>query len=171
VVTDLIQIRNLAEAEADENLHFRRYLKAHHYREGLFRRIAKEVEEQIDCKVCANCCRYTRVNISREDIERLARYLDILPEQVVRNYAIPDLEDRENMLRHTKDGCVFLDGNLCMVYEARPRACRKFPYLTTHERSLGARMSSICKRAWFCPIVYNSLAAYKKLVGYHHSLH
>src|SRR5207247_2177377 len=75
---------------------------------------------------------------------RLARYLDILPEQVVRNYAIPDLEDRENMLRHTKDGCVFLDGNLCMVYEARPRACRKFPYLTTHERSLapGCRRSA-----------------------------
>ena len=102
MVTDLIQIRNLAEAEADENLHFRRYLKAHHYREGLFRRIAKEVEEQIDCKVCANCCRYTRVSITREDIERLARYLEILPEQVVRNYAIPDPEARDGFLRMVK---------------------------------------------------------------------
>ena len=35
-----------------------------------------------------------------------------------------------------------------------------------YERSLGVRMSSICMRAWFCPIVYNSLAAYKKLIGY-----
>src|SRR5229473_1743963 len=103
MVTDLIQIRRLAEAEEGENLDFRRYLKAHHYSDGLFHRIAQEVEEQIDCKVCANCCRQTRVNISREDIDTLARYLKMQPAEVVRQYTISDPEDRENILRHTED--------------------------------------------------------------------
>jgi Fe-S-cluster containining protein len=166
VVTDLIQIRRLAETEERENLHFRRFLKSHHSSDRLFRRIAHDVEEQIDCKSCANCCRETRVNVCRTDIDTLARYLDMPHEQVVREYTILDPEDRETILRQTRDGCVFLDGNLCMVYEARPRACREFPYLVSDQRSLGGRMSSVCKHACICPIVYNALEAYKHAVGY-----
>ena len=167
MVTDLVQIRRLAETDAGDNLRFRRFLKAHHIPNRLFRRTAREVEQQIDCKACANCCREPRVNVSCGDIEKLARYLDMLPEQVVKEYTIADPEDGEPILRQTKDGCVFLDGNLCMVYEARPRACREFPYLVSDQRSLGGRMSSVCKHASICPIIYNTLEAYKHAVGYH----
>ena len=167
MVTDLVQIRRLAETDAGENLRFRRFLKAHHVPDHLFRRIAREVEQQIDCKACANCCREPRVNISCRDIESLARFLGMPPEQVVKECTIVDPADREPILRQTKDGCVFLDGNRCMVYEARPRACRDFPYLVSDQRSLGGRMSSVCKHASICPIIYNTLEAYKHAVGYH----
>lgn len=167
MVTDLVQIRRLARTEEKENLHFRRFLKAHHYRDDLFHRIARSVEEQIDCMACANCCRQTRVNVSRTDIDSLAQYLDLSREQVLREYTMPDQEDRETILRHAKEGCVFLDGNLCMVYEARPRACRDFPYVAKESRSLGGRMSSVCKHASLCPIIFNTLEEYKHAVGYH----
>jgi Fe-S-cluster containining protein len=166
VVTDLVQIRRLAEMEVGENLRFRRFLNAHHSPDSLFRRIAREVEQQMDCKACANCCREPSVNVSRRDIEALARYLDMPAEQVIKEYTIQDPDDRETILRQTNDGCVFLDGNLCMVYEARPRACREFPYLVSDQRSLGGRMSSVCKHARVCPIIYNTLQAYKHAVGY-----
>jgi Fe-S-cluster containining protein len=152
--------------EQEENLNFRRFLKAHHVPDHLFRRIAHEVEQQIDCKACANCCRETQVNVSSEDIERLAKYLEMPVEQVLKEYTVVDSEDRETILRQTKDGCVFLDHNLCLVYEARPRACRDFPYLVSDQRSLGGRMSSVCKHASICPIIYNTLEAYKHAVGY-----
>jgi Fe-S-cluster containining protein len=106
------------------------------------------------------------VNVSRRDIDALARYLDAPPEQVLKEYTMRDPMDGETVLRQTRDGCVFLDGNLCMVYEARPRACREFPYLVRDQRSLGGRMSSVCKHACICPIVYNALEAYKHAVGY-----
>jgi uncharacterized protein len=167
VVTDLVQIRRRAETDRDENLRFRRFLKEHHYPQGLFRRIAREVEQQIDCKTCANCCREPRVNVSGQDIDSLARYLEMPPEQIVKEYTIVDREDRERILRQTKGACVFLDGNLCMVYEARPRACRDFPYLASDQRSLGGRMSSVCNHASICPIIYNTLESYKHAVGYH----
>jgi uncharacterized protein len=168
VVTDLVQIRRLAETEEGENLRFRRFLKAHHYPDRLFRRIARRVEEQIDCKACANCCRQTRVNVSPGEIDTLARYLNLSCEEVTKECTIRDPEDRETILRHTGDGCVFLDGNLCLVYEARPRACREFPYLAGNERSLGGRMPSVCKHASICPIVYNTLQAYKHAIGFRH---
>ena len=106
------------------------------------------------------------MNVSWRDIETLARYLDMPREQVLKEYANVDPEDRETMLRQTKDGCVFLKDNLCTVYEARPRACREFPYLVSEQRSLGGRMSSVCKHASICPIIYNTLEAYKHAVGY-----
>jgi uncharacterized protein len=167
VVTDLVQIRVLAETDAGENLRFRRFLKAHHVPDHLFRRIARDVEQQIDCKACANCCREPCVNVTRRDIETLARYLHIPPEQFVKEYTVVDPEDREMILRQTKNGCVFLHDNLCTVYEARPRACREFPYLVSDQRSLGGRMPSVCKHASICPIIYNTLEAYKHAVGYH----
>jgi hypothetical protein len=35
VVTDLLQIRRLAETDRGENLRFRRFVKEHHYPQGL----------------------------------------------------------------------------------------------------------------------------------------
>jgi len=166
VITDLVQIRRLAETERSENLRFRRFVKEHHYPPGLFRRIAREVEQQIDCTACANCCREPRVNVSGQDIDALARYLDLPAEHVVKEYTTVDRQDHETILRQTEGACVFLDGNLCMVYEARPRACRDFPYVASDERSLGGRMSSVCQHASICPIIYNTLESYKHAIGY-----
>lgn len=166
MVTDLVQIRRLGERGEGDNLRFRRFLRDHHYRDGLLHRIARDVENQINCKACANCCRETRVNVSSMDIDALAAHLSLSQEEVIHKYTYPDPEDRETILRHTDDGCVFLDGNLCIVYDARPLVCREFPYLATDARSLGGRMSSVCKHASICPIIHNTLEAYKHAVGY-----
>lgn len=171
MVTDLVEIRRLGQAKEPENRDFRRYLKIHHHPERLFREVAQEVASQIDCQACANCCRQTIVSVSTRNIQAIARHLAIEPEQVASQYTVPDPSGHGRVLRATAEGCVFLDGNLCMIYDARPRPCREFPYAARSERSLGARMSSICRRAWFCPIVYNALESYKKLVGYHPSQH
>jgi uncharacterized protein len=168
VLTDLVQIRQLTEMHRADTLTFQRHLAAHHYPDGPFRILARTVEQQIDCTACANCCRQTRVSLSEAEIAVIARYLELESSEVVRQYTIPDADNSSaRILRHSKDGCVFLDGNLCMVYEARPRACQEFPHLSVSTRSLGSRMSSVFRRAGFCPIVYNVLESYKKLIGYH----
>jgi Fe-S-cluster containining protein len=88
-------------------------------------------------------------------------------DQVTRMYTNPDSDSSSSrVLRNTGNACVFLDGNLCMIYEARPAACRNFPHISAHSTTVGSRWSSLCRRAAVCPIVYNALEAYKKLVGY-----
>ena len=167
MVTDLGEIRRLAQSKEAENREFRRYLALHHYRFEAFQAIASEVQEQIDCTTCANCCRYTVVAVRQAEIEAIARYLGAEIENVIRLHTCPDpVVSGARVLASTDGGCTFLDRNLCMIYEARPSACRDFPHLATRSRSLGGRLSSLCRNAWFCPIIYNALEDYKKLVGF-----
>ncbi len=167
MVTDLKEIRRLSESSEAENVHFRRYLKAHHCSEEPLHAIAGEIEKQIDCTQCANCCRKGEVPATDADIVAIAHYLNVPVSEVIRLYTARDASDpARRILVNTGGACTFLDGNLCVIYDARPRACREFPYASHHERSLGGRMASLCRWASDCPIVFNALERYKELIGY-----
>ena len=165
MVTDLVEIRRLAESKQVENLDFRRYLRARHLPFEPFQALALEMQKHIDCIACANCCRHTLVTVGRVEIDAIASHLGIQAADVIRLHTSPDPgSPAARVLTNKNDACTFLDGNLCLIYAARPAACRDFPHLT---HSLGGRMSSLCRNAWFCPIIYNALESYKHLVGYH----
>lgn len=168
MVTDLDEVFRLGTSKAEENLAFRRHLSAHHVSDEPFQILATRVQQDIDCTTCANCCRCSVVAVSEPDIERLASYLAATAEEVTRAYTVPDPDEPSaRILRSTREGCVFLDGNLCRVYEARPKTCRDFPHVAVGTHSLGARPSSLARWAALCPIIYNSIEAYKHLTGYH----
>ena len=160
MLTDLVQIRRLGEKKRDENERFRKHLKRHNFVERNFRRIAQNIEDQIDCSQCANCCREATVRLAERDIEKLAKFLRIKPAQFVREYC-QQSEDEGLILKRIETGCVFLDGNLCSVYEARPGNCEDFPHLVRGQGSLLSRMWEFKDRACYCPIVYNALEAFK----------
>jgi Fe-S-cluster containining protein len=165
VITDLIQIRRLGEKNRPENLRFRRWIKSHNFVERQFRRAAEEVHAAIDCRQCAECCRVTEVQMAERDVEHLARYLGLPPRQFVDEYTVLDAEGAM-ILRRTASGCVFLEGNECRVYEARPGNCERFPHLLRGSGSIESRMWDFVDRATYCPIVYNWLEAVKGLTNF-----
>ena len=81
MITDLVQIRTLGEKKRDENLRFRKHMKSRDHSDRILRRIAEEIEGQIDCRACANCCKVATTQLSERDVERLARYLRISPDR------------------------------------------------------------------------------------------
>ncbi|MCZ2150587.1 MAG: YkgJ family cysteine cluster protein [Bryobacterales bacterium] len=167
MITGLAEVRRLAESKAEENRDFRRRLAAHHYPEEPFHILAAEIQSEMDCTQCANCCRQMVVSASDAAVEAIADHLNIPPEEVIRLYTMPDPKAPGNrLLRQADDACIFLDGNLCMIYEVRPKACRDFPHVAAHPRTLGSRFSSLCRNAWLCPIIYNAIEGYKRLAGY-----
>jgi uncharacterized protein len=168
VVTDLAEVFRLGTAKAEENLAFRRFLCAHHYADSPFQMLASQVQRQVDCTACANCCRHSVVSVSRREIENIARHLGTTPEAVSHFYTVSDPEaPASRTLVNSREGCVFLDGNLCTIYEARPKDCRNFPPVAVGTHSLGGRASSLARWAALCPIIYNALESYKHLTGYH----
>jgi Fe-S-cluster containining protein len=168
VITDLVQIRLLGEKKRDENLRFRSYMKSRDHSDRILRRIAEGVEQQIDCRQCANCCRVATAKVTERDIDRLARHFRLKPERIRADYVV-ESEDEGPILRRRENGeCVFLDGNDCTVYEARPEVCQRYPHLVRGNGSIASRMWSMVDRAGVCPIVYNSLEAFKQHLRFRH---
>ena len=167
MVTDLAEVFRLGTAKAEENRAFHRYLAKHHRSERPFQLVASEVQKQIDCTVCANCCRHSVVELNRRELECIASHLGISVEAAIRLYTEPDPEALVlRTLRNAAEACVFLSGTLCTIYEARPKACREFPHVAVGTHSLGGRPASLDRWAALCPIVYNALEQYKHLTGF-----
>jgi Fe-S-cluster containining protein len=165
MLTDLVQIRLQGEKKRPENERFRRYLKSHSHSDRALRHIAEEIEEQIDCTQCANCCKLATVTIGERDVERLARSLRTTPAKFRADYTVVS-QDEGCVIRRTAEGCVFLDGNLCSVYDSRPDTCQRFPHLVRGQGSLASRMWQFIDRAGYCPIVYNALEAFKEALKF-----
>jgi len=161
VITDLVQIRTFGEKKRDENLRFRRHMKSHDHSDRILRRIAEDIEGQIDCTECANCCKVATVHVSERDVERLAKYLRIPAARFLAEYTAESEEEGRILRRDPATGCTFLNGRECTVYDARPDICQKFPHLLRGQGSIASRMWEFVDRACYCPIVYNSLEAFK----------
>lgn len=166
MITDLVQIRLLGEKKRGENERFRRHMKSRDHSDRILRRIAEGIEEQIDCTQCGNCCKVATATVTERDAERLARHLRIAPAKFVAEYTVESEEEGRILRRTDEAGCVFLAGTECTVYEARPDACQRFPHVVRGTGSIASRMWQFVDRACYCPIVYNSLEAFKEELGF-----
>lgn len=160
-----MQIERFGEKKRAENERLRKHLKRHSFADRRIRRIAEDVESRIDCSLCGNCCKVATARISERDVAKLAKYLGLKPAEVIRQYTTEDPEEGL-ILRRTENGCVFLDGTLCSVYDARPHTCQDFPHTVRGDGSFVARMWDFTDRACYCPIVYNTLEVLKEEIGF-----
>lgn len=165
MLTDLVQIRRLGQQKRDENSRFRAYLRNHRHSDRRLRRFGEDIEAQIDCTTCANCCRVSEVEITDRDIDKLAKFLGMTRKEFIRD-STQKAESGELILKRSEAGCVFLEGNLCSVYEARPQNCANFPHLVRGTGSIASRMWRLVERAEYCPIVYNWMEKVKEDIGF-----
>ena len=166
MLTDLVQIQRLGEKQRPENDRFRKHLKSHNFVLRKFKQIAEDVTDAIDCKECANCCKVANTPITPRDCADLAKFLGMPLHLFRRDYTVMDEEDGLILKRVEGSGCVFLEGNLCSVYDARPGNCQLFPHTVKGEGSLQTRMWQFVDRATYCPIVFNTLEAWKAEVKF-----
>ena len=89
-----------------------------------------------DCSKCPGyCCTYPLIEVSRADIQRLAGHFGVDCATAEERYTKFNTAENARSLRHRSDesfgmACQFLDQatRRCAVYEARPAACREYPY-------------------------------------------
>jgi uncharacterized protein len=165
MITDLVQIRRLEVQQREENSRFRKYLNRHRHTDRRLRRFGEEIEAEIDCTACANCCRVTEVGITAKDIEKLAKFVGAGEREFVEQYTALD-DSGGRILKRNEGGCVFLEGNLCSVYEARPQNCANFPHVVRGTGSIASRMWQFLDRVGYCPIVYNWMERVKDDIGF-----
>ncbi len=165
MLTDLVQIKRLGEQQKEENSRFRAYLKSHRHSDRRLRRFGEEIEAEIDCTECANCCRVTEVGITEKDIEKLAKFVGASEREFVEQFTALD-DSGAMILKRDEKGCVFLEGNLCSVYAARPHNCANFPHVVRGTGSIASRMWEFLDRVGYCPIIYNWMEKVKDDIGF-----
>jgi Fe-S-cluster containining protein len=165
MLTDLVQIRRLEQQQHGENARFRAYLKSHRHSDRRLRRFGEEIEAQIDCTECANCCRVTEVGITEKDVEKLAKFVGTSRREFVEQFTALDGSGAA-ILKRNENGCVFLENNLCTVYQARPQNCANFPHVVRGAGSIASRMWQFLDRVGYCPIVYNWMETVKDDIGF-----
>ena len=99
------------------------------------------MKRRYDCGRCPGyCCSYPKIELQIDDLERLARHLDLSKKKVRQRFLKPGgskkpkKDGRIGVLRHQDDDifgtiCIFFDteARRCGVYDARPRICRDYP--------------------------------------------
>lgn len=114
--------------------------------------------KRTDCLECANCCKTTGPLFTSADIERIAKYLRLKPQQFIEQYLRID-EDNDYVLQSVP--CTFLDSdNKCFIYEVRPKACREFPH--TDRKKFQQISNLTLKNVAICPVAYNIVEEMKK---------
>ncbi|HLK20050.1 MAG TPA: YkgJ family cysteine cluster protein [Bryobacteraceae bacterium] len=165
MLTDLVQIERIGRQKRDENKRFRAYFSKHRHSDRRLRVFGEEIQAQIDCTECANCCRVTETGITERDIAKLSKFIGVSHNEFMRDYTM-QASDGELILKRDSNGCVFLKGNLCSVYEGRPHNCQNFPHLVRGEGSIASRMWEFVDRTTYCPIVYNWMEKVKDDIGF-----
>ena len=165
MVTDLVQIKRFGEKNREENKQLRAWMRRHNFAERRLKAIAEDIQDQIDCTACANCCRVTEVGITEKDVEKLARFIGTSEREFVDQFTALD-NSGAMILKKNEAGCVFLEGNLCSVYEARPHNCANFPHVVRGTGSIASRMWEFVDRVNYCPIIYNWMEKVKDDIGF-----
>lgn len=118
----------------------------------------EEVFEEIDCLECANCCKSLGPRITEKDIDRISKSMKMKASAFVDTYLIID-EDNDYVFKMMP--CPFLiPDNYCMIYEARPKACREYPHT---DRPKFLQISKLTVRnTETCPAVFEILERLRK---------
>jgi uncharacterized protein len=107
--------------------------------------------KKIDCLKCANCCKTISPAMNERDIRRMAAAMKLKVSEFSANFLYLD-EEGDYVFQQTP--CPFLsDGNLCSVYEYRPRACREYPH--TDRNRFYQILELTCRNYKVCPVVFN----------------
>lgn len=108
-----------------------------------------------DCLQCANCCKSLGPMITDRDINRMAKQLKMKPGVFTETYLE---QDKKGYFVFKTLRCPFLlDDNYCMIYEARPKACREYPH--TDMVNFQQILTISLKNTETCPVVYKIMKA------------
>jgi hypothetical protein len=125
---------------------------------ALFWKFFHETEHAIDCTQCANCCKVFHAGLPEEEIRRLSAIRKMPYVDFVQQYV--SIEQTTGIQFLKLNPCIFLNRNLCNIYEQRPQACRDFP--KPPYENVKHNIRRVLKNYTVCPIIFNTIEACKK---------
>ncbi|RZJ64742.1 MAG: YkgJ family cysteine cluster protein [Flavobacterium sp.] len=160
------QLNNLGKLAKDKHIENKKFFdklkkKAPKNLDYIMQEIHDKEFKRTDCLKCANCCKTTGPLFTIADIERIAKFMKMKPQQFIERYLRVD-EDNDFVLQSVP--CTFLDSeNYCSIYDVRPKACREFPH--TDRKKFQQIADLTLKNVAICPAAYNIVEEMKKKIA------
>ena len=110
----------------------------------------QEAFQNINCLECANCCSSIPPIITKSDVTRISKHLGIKESEFMNDYVVED--DDGDMVFNASPCRFLLSDNTCLIYEKRPKACRRYPH--TEGDELVKNINLLPKNAPYCPAAY-----------------
>jgi Fe-S-cluster containining protein len=120
--------------------------------------LSQRISSEIDCTICANCCKEVQPVLDQEDIIKCCEGIGVSVSQFKKKYL--KLNKEESNFVFKEKPCPFLKNNLCRIYFHRPKDCKSFPHL--HKKEFIFRLWGVVESCSICPIVFN---VYEQLKG------
>ena len=160
--TDLNKIKKLSEKNDQENWNFRSFLKGYDATiegmDSIVHELNQRISSEIDCTICANCCKEVQPLLDQEDIKKCCEGLLVSVSQFKKKYLKFGKEEGNFVFKEKP--CRFLKNYLCSIYPHRPKDCKSFPHL--HKKEFVFRLWGVVDNCSICPIVFN---VYEQLKG------
>ena len=116
-------------------------------------RVTPSTKIRFKCTGCAECCRHVKetVPVDSQDVFYLTKHLQNIgidiccTDQFLEQFAEPAMLDECGYFVYflksvgEDDECIFLNDNRCAVHEAKPRACRLYPFMIEPNESGNCR--------------------------------
>jgi len=120
--------------------------------------LARETDAKVfsntDCLACGNCCKSAPPLITKKDINRISKHLNLSAREFSRQYVLEDFDGSQSF---DSVPCRFLgQDNVCSIYEVRPHACRSYPHV--NDGDFLKRLNLHEKNATICPAVEEILS-------------
>ncbi len=90
----------------------------------------EEVWQKVDCLSCANCCKTMTPTYTKEDLRRIAKYLNTTTKALFDEYLMIDEDNGDTVNKNTPCQWLNAKDNKCSIYEVRPLDCSGFPHHT-----------------------------------------
>jgi len=163
IVQDLERLKQAVIDNEEQHLHFRDFLRSRDSDQidDMVHRLNDEITPQVDCTACGNCCRSLMINITPDETEKLAVFLEMPLEDMKEKYVETSLGG-DMVLNQIP--CHFLSGTRCSIYENRFTECREFPHL--HRDHFRDRLFGTLMHYGSCPIIYNVVERLKIESGF-----
>jgi len=86
------------------------------------------LDEIFKCKQCGDCCKgYGGTFIYQDDIDRIALFLNISPDEFIRTCC--DHSGKQLTIAQRNDGyCMFWDSS-CKIHPVKPKMCKAWPFI------------------------------------------
>jgi uncharacterized protein len=163
IQTDLSFISRVSIEKQEENDNFILFIKRQNGKEmdTLVQELNNNISKKIDCTECGNCCKTLVINVTHEEVNELAVFLDRPVSEIKKDFIEESLAG--NCFINSIP-CHFLKEKKCSIYENRFTECREFPHL--HKNGFKERLSGIMLHYGSCPIIYNVIEEVKITTGF-----